>query len=83
MPNNVKLFGKNSFNLMIMSMILLAILNYHIIMSVRCIRLFSCYLFVSFGIVRAPVDQGVEVQPQYLDEPYYLPHQQGKRKSTS
>ena len=73
----------NSFNLMIMSMILLAALKCHIIMSVHCIGYFHVIYLFSFVIVCEPVDQGVGVQPRYFDDPYFLSHQQGKRKSPS
>ena len=83
-PNNAINIIGTPFNLLVMFNAFMVHLKCHIIMCL-CIALvlFGVVFDCAFRCSYTSIDQGVGVSPQYPDDPYYQPAEQGKRNPPS
>ena len=83
-PNNAINIIGTPFNLLVMFNTFMVHLKCHIIMRLCIARLLYGVVFdFAFQCFYTSIDQGVGVSPQYPDDPYYQPAEQGKRNPPS
>ena len=83
-PNNAINIIGTPFNLLVMFNAFMVHLKCHIIMCL-CIALvlYGVVFDCAFRCSYTSIDQGVGFSPQYPDDPYYQPAEQGKRNPPS